>query len=243
MMADRLRQPDALSNTLAVAGNLALGRFGQADALQRLPGKAVRLAIVDSMQLEHVEDERISGDPFRERVELRAITDPAKQLFRLVRREAKNPDPSLGRTDQSGHQVHQRSFPRTIRTDQTGDSRRQGKVHAIDAEHIAVELRDVLERDAISRIGHSRFHKPTAKALNTEDTEVTEGNSNSCVSLDSEFPKSAFPVFPSVTSVSSVFNGFVSCTQCTSTTHHLTSFQSAVQQQQGRRAKANHHHP
>src|SRR4029450_4482945 len=49
---------------------------------------------------------------------------------------------------QPGHQVHQRRLAGAVRPDQARDSRRDVQRDAVHAEHLAVELRDLVEYDS-----------------------------------------------------------------------------------------------
>ena len=61
--------------------------------------------------------------------------------------ECRSPRSALGGTQQPGHQVHERGLPGSVGADQAGDARRNRQAHAIDAQHFAVEPRDVLVND------------------------------------------------------------------------------------------------
>ena len=85
----RLREPDALPHAFAVAGRFAVGRIAQAHAIDRLPcefSSHSASSIAEEPQIGV--DELIAGQPFGERIELRAVADKLKQLFRLDRRNA-----------------------------------------------------------------------------------------------------------------------------------------------------------
>ena len=93
-------------------------------------------------------DELIAGKPFGKRIELRAVADETEQLFRLIGRDIQNPNIAARWADQAGHQIHERGFAGAIRSDQAGDPGRNREIDAIDAQHVAVKLRDVVEDDA-----------------------------------------------------------------------------------------------
>src|SRR5262245_20091542 len=149
LVRDRLGQPDALSHALAVSGDLAVGGLNQIDALDRAPGHLFGLLARQAVNRQKRFDEVVAGHPFRERIELAAIADLAKQLLRVRRRNAENADAASRRLDQAGHQIHQRRLAGTVRADQAGDARRDGQVDAVDAEDFAVKFRDVLEDDQL----------------------------------------------------------------------------------------------
>ena len=70
-------------------------------------------------------DEFASGQSARERIKLSAITNLAKQLFRLIGRNTENRDAAASGPQQSRHQIHQRRLPRSVWPNQTGDARAQ----------------------------------------------------------------------------------------------------------------------
>src|SRR5690349_13118838 len=100
------------------------------------------------------------GQPTWERVKLRAVADSAKQSFGLVGRNAEQRDRAARRSQQPGHQVHQRRLPGAVRSDEAGDARRDLQIHAVHAEYLAVELGDVVEDDEL--IGRNR-HRSTLR--------------------------------------------------------------------------------
>ena len=53
--------------------------------------------------------------------------------------------------DQAGHQVHQRGLAGAVRPDQAGDAGRDVQRDAVHAEHLAVELRDLVEARPVGR--------------------------------------------------------------------------------------------
>ena len=148
-MADRLRQPDALPHALRVARHLAIGGLRHVDALDRLIGARERLLVRQSVQPQRIVDELAARDAAREAVELRAVADRAEEAFGVGSRNAEHPDAAPRRHDQARHQVHQRRLAGAVRTDQARDSGRDLQVDAVDAEHVAVELRHVLEGDEL----------------------------------------------------------------------------------------------
>src|SRR5215469_3006336 len=139
MMGDRLSQANALAHALRVSRNLAIGSVGKVHAIDRFPSQFVGFSAAQTAQQKTLEDEIKAGDAAREGIELRAVTDVSEQLFRLVRWNAEHTEISLRRADEPGDQVHQRGLTGAVRTNQAGDSRRQREVHAIDAQHLAVE--------------------------------------------------------------------------------------------------------
>src|SRR5215475_9786049 len=126
-----------------------MGGVNQVDSFDRAPGFLFSLFWRQAVDGQKRFDELIAGHSFRERIELAAITDLAKQLLWVRRRKAENAHAPARRLDQAGHQIHQRRLARTVRADQAGDARRDGQVDAVDAEDLAVKLRDVLEGDRL----------------------------------------------------------------------------------------------
>src|SRR6185312_1849111 len=91
----------------------------------------------------------------RKRIELRAVTDFAKQSLGLVGRNTQKRDRAARWSQQSGHQVHQRRLPCSVWSNETRDAGRDLEVDSIHAEYLAVELGDVVEDDELSRHGLS----------------------------------------------------------------------------------------
>ena len=89
-MRDRLRQPDALAHSFAVGRNFAIRRVKQTDAFERSDRQLVRLLSVETVDQQKRLDELAAGQPARKRIELRAVTDFAKQLLRLIGGNAEN---------------------------------------------------------------------------------------------------------------------------------------------------------
>src|SRR5262249_27725917 len=144
-----LGQPYALAYALAVSGDLAVGGVDKIDAFDRAPGLLLDLLGRQAMNRQKGFDELVAGHPSGKRIELAAITDFAKQLLRVRRRNAENADVAARRLDQAGHQIHQRRLARTVRADQTGDARSDAQGDAVDAEDFSVKFRDVLEDDQL----------------------------------------------------------------------------------------------
>jgi len=124
-MAERQCQADPLAHPLAVARELAVGRFGHAHALERLRGGAIGLGAVQARQPQPSSYEGPAGGAVREGVDLRAIPDLLAEGFRVVRAHAEDADPPAARTDEAGHQVQERRLAGAIWSDEAGDARRQ----------------------------------------------------------------------------------------------------------------------
>ena len=146
-VAQREGEADALAHPLAVGRDLAVGGVRHPDALQRLVGQAARVGRREAVQAEPPSQQRAAGHAARERVVLRAVADQAPQRFAVVGTPAQHGEAPARRAQQAGHQVHERGLPRAVGAHQARDPRRQGQRHAVDAEDLAVELRDVLESD------------------------------------------------------------------------------------------------
>ena len=67
--------------------------------------------------------------------------------------------------DQARHEVHDRRLARAVRPDQAGDARRDVQRDAVDAEHLAVELRDFVEDDCEPAPLHARSRGPRRSRL------------------------------------------------------------------------------
>ncbi len=89
--------------------------------------------------------------PRGKRIKLSAVTNLAKQLFGLIGGNSEQRDRTARRTQQPGHQIHQRRLPCSVWTNQTGDAGRDLQVDAIHSEYLAVKLGDVVEDDQLIR--------------------------------------------------------------------------------------------
>src|SRR5207245_3436507 len=78
-------------------------------------------------------------------------------LLRLFGRDVEHADLSLSWPYESRHQVHERGLAAAVGAHQAGNSGRDRQMHAVHAEHLAVEARHVIEHDA-------RFHQRTTSA-------------------------------------------------------------------------------
>jgi hypothetical protein len=58
-------------------------------------------------------------------------------------------DRAARRFEQARHQIHQRRLARSVRPDEARDAGIDLQVDAIDAEHLTIEFRDVLEDDHV----------------------------------------------------------------------------------------------
>src|SRR6185503_5285838 len=145
IVRDRLRQAHALPHALRIPRHLPVRRLGQAQALERLPRFLFRFRAPVSEQQQPGRDERESGRPARRRVVLRGVPGDAHQRFGIARRDPAHEDLAVVGMDQAGHQVHQCGLARAVRADQARDARRDVQRHPVDAEYLAVELRDFVE--------------------------------------------------------------------------------------------------
>ena len=116
-----------------------------------------------------VADERSPGGAARERVELRAVARPCGRRAPGRRAHAQDRDPTAARAHQARHQVHERRLAGAVRPDEAGDARRQRERDAVDAQHFAVELRDVVEDDRALRA-----HDTTSRARSRLSSSHTQ---------------------------------------------------------------------
>ena len=143
----------------------------QVHAFDGAPGEGVRFGVRAAVEAQERVDELIAGDAARERIELRAVAELAEQLLGIVGRDAEHADAAARGAQQAGHQVHQRGFAGAVRTDQAGDAGRNRQRHAVHAEHVAVELRDVVEDDLLVGPASSHHLKRAHLAAEQEDAE------------------------------------------------------------------------
>src|SRR5689334_6054909 len=101
------------------------------------------------MQAHRIVYELAPGDALHEAVELGAVSDDTKEALRVVGGKPEHAQTSLGGPDEPRHQVHQRSLAGTVRSDQARDAGLDGEADAVDAEHVAIKLRDVFKKDEL----------------------------------------------------------------------------------------------
>src|SRR3712207_2212468 len=89
--------------------------------------------------------------PLRKGIELRAISNNPEEVLGIVRRNPQHSDAAACGVDETGHQVHQRRFPRAVRSYKAGDPSWDVQCHSIDAEYIAIEFRNILEFNVAAR--------------------------------------------------------------------------------------------
>jgi hypothetical protein len=151
-VGDRLRHPGALPHALAVTAHATLGGIAQTDTIECLPGPDVGLRVGEAVDAQIRVDELIAGEPRREGVVLAAVAHPPEELLRLIGGQPENRHPPLARLQQTGHEVHEGRLARAVGADEARDAGPDGEVDPIDAEHLAVELRDVLEANRPTRL-------------------------------------------------------------------------------------------
>src|SRR5690348_13228166 len=172
-MRDRLRQPNTLSHTLAVRRHFSIAGFDKTDAFERYLSQLVHSFRTEAVNRQVRFDKLAARHASRKRIELRAVTNLAKQPLRLIGRNTQQRDRSTRRPQQSRHQVHQRRLPCSVWTNKTGDAGRNLNVNSIDAEYLAVELGDVVEDDElICRCRHVYF--TTSYAFTRHDSNARQ---------------------------------------------------------------------
>ena len=154
-MAHGLRQLDALPHAFAIPGDFAARRFRHTHALNGFPGEIFGFSVRATIQAQIGIDELVAGESFGERIELRAVADVAEKLFRIVGPDAEHADVAARWPDQAGHEVHQRGLTGTVGSNQTGDAGRNGKIDAVNAQHVSIEFGDILKHHSIVR-AHQR---------------------------------------------------------------------------------------
>src|SRR5215510_13962663 len=125
MMSNRLGQPDSLPHSLAVPGYSAIRCIVHVDAFNGFPRQLMGFSIRDCTQFERLINEFVTGNSLGKGIKLRTIAHVAKHLLRIVWTQSQHTHSSLSWPDQPSHQVHERSFARSVGTDQTVNPRRQ----------------------------------------------------------------------------------------------------------------------
>jgi hypothetical protein len=147
VVGDRLGQLDALSHALAVGRDPSLRGLGQADALQRALRHPGCRRVIESVDAKVTVEKLVPGEAPREGVVLGAVAHLPEQFLGMIGAVPQDRHRSLARTQQTGHQVHDRRFARAVGSDQARDPGRDRQVDAVDAENLAVELGHVIEDD------------------------------------------------------------------------------------------------
>ncbi len=155
-------QADPLPHPLAVGADLAIGGVHHADAAEGLVRQSVRLPRGQAVQAQPSADEGAAGDSAREGVELGAVADAPAEGDGIVGAKSQHGEASPRRADQPGQEVHERRLAGAVGPHEARDPRRQRQGHAVDAEDLAVELRDVLEDDPIVR-AHDTTSRPRSR--------------------------------------------------------------------------------
>ena len=121
-------------------------------------------------------DELIAGEAFGKGVELGAVAHLAEEFFGLVGRDAEHADmePREGRIRPVIR------FISVVLPEPLGPTRLvmpggMDEVHAIDAQHFAVEARDVVEDDRSSGIGSSDHLRAADLAREQIEAEAADG--------------------------------------------------------------------
>ena len=144
-----MRQFDALAHSLAVPGNLAVGRVPQADLLDRLPGFVLRFPGPQAVDPQIPGHELQPRQPFGESIPLSAVTHQTKHRLGVGRTPAQHLNRPLRRLQEPGQDIHQSTLPRPVGTHQAGDTRRNFQIDTVDSQNFSIELGDVVKDNQI----------------------------------------------------------------------------------------------
>ena len=144
-MSNSLRETDSLAHSFAVRGNFAISCFEQVYLFERTHGRRVGLFLVVTMNQQKRFYEFAAGQSAREGIELGAITDFGKKLFRLICGRAQYRDAHACRSQQAGHEIHQGGLAGAIRAHETSNAGTQTDVDTIHPEYLAIKLGDVVK--------------------------------------------------------------------------------------------------
>ena len=168
---ERLRQLDALAHALAVGADLLVGRLHQVDAPSARPRRVVGLLLREAVEADQRRDPLEPGHPLVERVLLGAEPDLEVELRVAPDRLAEHLDRPLARLQLTGDQLHERRLAGAVRAEQAGDARRHVDADVVQADDLAVPLRDVLGGD--DRRAHVTTSTPRTRRSSTEiDTTI-----------------------------------------------------------------------
>ena len=150
LVGDRLGQLDPLAHALAVAGDPAVRRRRSARRA-RAPARVSSSRLARGRSRGRAGRRRRTGgrcSPLGKRVVLRAVAELAEQPLRVGRARCRSTRtvPWLG-CSRPVIRFISVVLPEPFGPTRLGDARRDRQVHPVDAEHLAVELRDVVEDD------------------------------------------------------------------------------------------------
>src|SRR2546422_506605 len=132
----------ALAHSATITLGRPLGRVGEADDLQGGGGLRARICRGHSVEPQERLHELLSGEPSVELVLLRTIAQAPLQWDVVPRVFAEQRDLALVGVELADEELEQRALARPVGPDKAGDSFAERCGERVEAEHLAVPLRD-----------------------------------------------------------------------------------------------------
>ena len=137
----------ALPHALAVGADLLVGGLHQIDRGNRLAGRFVGFLVAQAVQPHERADPLEAGHALVEGVLLGAEPDLEIEVRVPPDRLAEDLDVPLARLELTGDQLHERRLAGAVGAEEPGDAGRHGDGDVVQADDLAVPLRDVLGGD------------------------------------------------------------------------------------------------
>src|SRR3989475_6471240 len=142
VVGEGLCQFRALAHAAAVSSSRSLRRAREADDLQGRGGLQAGLRRRHPIEPQQGLDELLSRQPSVELILFRTVAEAPLQGDVVPRVLAEQRDLALVRMQLPDEELEQRALARAVRSDEAGDSLAEGRGEGIEAEHLAVPLRD-----------------------------------------------------------------------------------------------------
>src|SRR5881296_2857649 len=142
VVGEGLRQFRALAHAPAVSSGRSLRRAREADDLQGRGGLLAVLRRRHPIEPQQGLDELLSRQPSVQLVLLRTVAEAPLERDVVPRVLAEQRDLALVRMELPDEELEQRALPCAVRPDEAGDSLAEGRGEGIEAEHLAIPLRD-----------------------------------------------------------------------------------------------------
>ena len=162
IVRERLRHLDPLAHALAVGADLLVGRLGELDVLDRARAPSPRASrLGDAVQTHERRHPFKAGHPIVEGVLLGTEADAVVQAGFCQIGSPRTRDAAFARLELPGDELHERRLARAVRPEQAGDAGRDRDRDVVQADDLAVPLRQVIGDD---QTAPSRDHLDAADA-------------------------------------------------------------------------------
>src|SRR5262249_31429646 len=154
-MGNRESELDPLPHSFAVARHATVSGLRHVHLLDCLPRHFIGYPLAQALPPQQGRDQSKTRDAFRKRIELGAVANVPVERFGIVRSSTQDLDVAARWPDQSRQQIHQRRLARAVRSNEARDAWTYSQVDFIDAQHLAVKLRNVCKDNPV-RFGRHR---------------------------------------------------------------------------------------